>query len=483
MNKQNLPFWLFTIFIIIIQILPTLIQNGMFMDGLQYACVAKNLANGLGSFWHPYICSTWWKNGSNFFLEHPPLVFGIQSLFFKALGNGIYVERLYSLCTAVITAFLIFLIWKTIFENDSETKNLAWLSVLFWIIMPVCFWSYRNNLQENTMGIFTTLSVYFIIKALKKEIKSTFYIFIFLLLSGISIFLASFSKGVPGLFPIVTVFLIWLIYKNFSFHKMILYSAFLIFIPVVIYSLLLLNHDAYDSLIFYFKHRLLYRINEEPTVTSRFYIILRLLIELIPAIVIGVILQIYLKITKTSYAKLNSKYKKHILFFFLLGLSGSLPLSATLVQRTFYLVPSLPYFAIGLAILCLGMIKKLIGLIDFEKKSFKKFKIFSIMLVSGGILYSGVQFGKAGRDIDTLNDVYLIGSIVPKESTINIESSIYKEWSFQFYLIRHFNISLDPSNNKIQQYFIKRKESKTILSENYRKIKLMTKKYDLFKMP
>jgi len=43
----HFPFWVFTISVFIIAILPSLIQDGMFIDGIQYAAISKNLANGL----------------------------------------------------------------------------------------------------------------------------------------------------------------------------------------------------------------------------------------------------------------------------------------------------------------------------------------------------------------------------------------------------------------------------------------------------
>ena len=101
MDKQHTPFRIVTAAILIILIVPTLIQDGMFLDGQQYACVAKNLAHGLGTFWQPFVSATWMKSGSNSFLEHPPLVYGIQSLFFMLFGDSMYVERLYSFVTAI----------------------------------------------------------------------------------------------------------------------------------------------------------------------------------------------------------------------------------------------------------------------------------------------------------------------------------------------------------------------------------------------
>ncbi len=59
------------------------------------------------------------------FHEQPPLVFGIQALFFKLLGNSMYVERFYTFLTACITALLIVVFWKMIFKNDVKQKQLA----------------------------------------------------------------------------------------------------------------------------------------------------------------------------------------------------------------------------------------------------------------------------------------------------------------------------------------------------------------------
>ncbi|MGK0366790.1 MAG: 4-amino-4-deoxy-L-arabinose transferase-like glycosyltransferase, partial [Saprospiraceae bacterium] len=118
---KHLPFRIFTLAIFIVLIVPLLVQDGMFMDGVLYAAVAKNQAEGFGSFWQPIFTDTWNKHGVHTFHEHPPLVFGIQSLFFKILGTSIYVERFYSFLTAFFTAWLIHLNWKIIFQNQ---KNL-----------------------------------------------------------------------------------------------------------------------------------------------------------------------------------------------------------------------------------------------------------------------------------------------------------------------------------------------------------------------
>ena len=85
MNYKHLPFWIATLALFIGLIVSVLIQDGMFMDGMLYTNVAKNLGNGIGTFWNPISSETWMADGRATFHEHPPLVFGIQSVFFLCI--------------------------------------------------------------------------------------------------------------------------------------------------------------------------------------------------------------------------------------------------------------------------------------------------------------------------------------------------------------------------------------------------------------
>lgn len=165
-NKQT-PFWLITFSLLIGLTLPTLIQDGMFMDAMLYTSVSHNLSMGIGTFWFPQFSVHNLATLSSFH-EQPPLVFGIQALFFKLLGDSLYVERFYTLLTMCITALLIHMFWKDIFTNNN-LKKMGWLPILLWISIPVCFWSYSNNMHENTMGIFTLLAVLLMYKSFQTK--------------------------------------------------------------------------------------------------------------------------------------------------------------------------------------------------------------------------------------------------------------------------------------------------------------------------
>src|SRR5690606_19575093 len=106
MKSKSAAFYIsvFAIFLGIIS--PALFSDGMFMDGLIYATIAKNLANGMGSFWYLKFSETFFSA----FHEHPPLAMALQSIFFKIFGDSIYVERFYSMGSFLITGYIMVLI-------------------------------------------------------------------------------------------------------------------------------------------------------------------------------------------------------------------------------------------------------------------------------------------------------------------------------------------------------------------------------------
>lgn len=471
-NKQ-LPLWLLAISLLIGLIIPVLIQDGMFMDGVLYTSVAKNLANGVGTFWFPKF-STLGIGGLSNFHEHPPLVFGIQAIFFKILGNSIYTERFYSFFTACLTAFLIHRLWQIINKENESIKRLSWLPVIFWIIIPIAFWSYRHNMQENTMGIFTLLAVIFAVKSIKSERRTI----LFLCLSGCMIFLASLSKGVPGFFPITFAGIYWLAHRKISFGKMIGYSFLLLGVPVFIYALLMLYPDAKESLSTYLFKRALHRIDNAHTTDSRFFILSRLLQELLPSLLISLALILIGKRIKIR-AQLSNEYKKNILLFLLLGIAGSFPLMLTKVQSGVYLVTSLPFFGIFFGLISAPTIAVWMQKIDVKSKLYTILKSSSILLLTASITLSILQIGKTSRDADALKDIYLFGEIIPSNSTVSAPVSMWNDWGLQTYSIRHYNISYD--SYAFHEYFVIDKNDPTPVPKEYTKLNLNTLKYNLYK--
>ena len=162
-RSNNTPFWLLLIGIVLILLSNSLLTEGMFLDGVTYACISRNMTIGLGSFWNPHYTQTI----GNVFHSHPPLAFGLEALLFKVFGDHWWVEKLYSALTFLVSGILIAAIWK----RTTNRPRMAWLPLLFWSVMPIVSWIAINNMLENTMTVFVLLSVYLMIVSYQRNNK------------------------------------------------------------------------------------------------------------------------------------------------------------------------------------------------------------------------------------------------------------------------------------------------------------------------
>jgi 4-amino-4-deoxy-L-arabinose transferase-like glycosyltransferase len=478
--KKQLPFWLITLAVLIGLPGYTLIQDGMFMDAMLYTSVAHNEAQGIGSFWFPRFSKLDLNiPGIHSFHEQPPLVFGIQSVFFRIFGHSMYVERFYVFFTTCITALLIHLLWRNVFKSREDLKKLSWLPIFLWITIPTIFWGASNNVNENTMGIFTLASVLCAFIALQKE--SGFGLW-FWLSSGIFIFLATMSKGFPGFFPLCVPLLYWLVTRKISFKKALICTIILLLIPVLIYGVLFQIEPSRESLSIYLFKRAFQRIAEAPTTSNRFQSLESLFMDLLPAIGLLLIFFIIARWKKVKYYAIADR--KSILFFMLLGLAASAPLMLTMVQKAFYLIPCYPFFAIGFAMLMAPFVIHIQARQNPESKGFKIFRGIGILLLIGSVAVAAMMKGKTGRDQDILHDTRILGKMIPHYTTVTITSSaFYIDWELQCYLMRYYNISCDFKPQQPNEYMIlDRTEKPAVDMSLYRKMDLNLERYDLYKL-
>ncbi|MEZ4923211.1 MAG: glycosyltransferase family 39 protein [Crocinitomicaceae bacterium] len=457
-------------------IAPVLIMDGMFMDGVLYASVSHNLANGYGSLWFLKFSELGFAEHLTFH-EHPPLVFWIQAFFFKILGDSMYVERFYSLLTAFITAWLIFKSWKLIHREDQKIAQFSWLAVFLWMFIPVSFWSFQNNVMENTMGLFVMGSFYFTFKALHYQEK----IFQFLLISSIFIFLATFSKGVPGFFPLVVPFFHWAVFKKYSFIKMTWYSIILVIVPIAIYGLLMLIPSANESLSIYFFDRLLGRTTSKPTVDHRYWILIRLFMEILPLIIIVAVSWGVMKWRKIEL-NIFKKERQLFTFLFLVGVSGSVPIMLTMVQKPFYFSPSLPFFGMAFAMLLAPGLSTSFERIKVDTKGYKIFRSFTLLCLAAVIVATIMQIGKVSRNPEVVHDMYIVADVTGEHSTIGVHEKMWNEWDMHCYMVRYWNISWDYHADIHHEYYLMNRTLGIQPDSLYEKIDLPTVRYDLYKL-
>lgn len=437
-RSNNTPFWLLLIGIVLILLSNSLLTEGMFLDGVTYACISRNMAIGLGSFWNPHYTQTI----GNVFHSHPPLAFGLEALLFKAFGDHWWVEKLYSALTFLVSGILIAAIWK----RTTNRPCMAWLPLLFWSVMPIASWSATNNLLENTMTVFVLLSVWLMILSYLKSNK------IWLFLAGVALFGAFMSKGFTGLFPLVFP-IIYCIFddKRHWIQGPIDTLLLMLFLALLSGVMFLVFPPSFAYLKDYINLQVIGSGLHEATVSTRFYVVFSLLLQLIAPLVIFSIILIMSKIINKDKHKVFefAPDKKHFFSFLILGLTGVLPIMLSVKQRDFYMLAALPFFALAFGHLSLSMMNMM--LLEIKPKTRNRMMIASSVVLLVGMVLNISHIGKYGRDEALIEEVKNRMAEADGENIIEITPEEYTQWAKHAYYMRYGKISLNPNEQHIGQ--------------------------------
>lgn len=463
MNNSR-TYILVTITLFVGLLIPTLVQEGMFLDGVTYSAISKNLAFGYGSFSEPHYTQTLYP----IFYEHPPLVFYLQSWFFKLFGEAFFTERIFCLLISLVSVIGIVLNWKLLADNPIM-KSAYWIPIIFWLSIPVVSWSFKNNLLENTTSVFSTYAIFFILKSLKENKV------IFTLLGAILIVLGFLSKGAVGLFPIVAPLIFGITYNERK--KSALYFFFLILFSSALSSLLvILFPEIKINILEYFNQQFIPALSKarEISTNNRFKIIFDLILNLSIPIIISVFFLIKKRKEKNQKILPN---KKSLLFFTLIALSASIPLIISLKQRKFYLIPSIPFYALSFSYLLYTPIKEQMDKIPiYILQWLNRISIIVFVFI---VTFSAVNFGEFSRDKEKIKDIYKISKNIPKGTIISTTEDLCSDWGLVAYMCRIGYLSLDSDNK--YEYFLMRKEAKLVSPKNYEPLNLKLDNYILFK--
>ncbi len=409
-------FYFFVVFLFLGIISVELFSDGMFLDGLLYATISRNMAEGLGTFWKPYLSNTLYPE----FYEHPPLALGLQSIWFRVFGDSIYVERFYSLFTFIIVGYIVVLIW----EKLTEEKKNGWIPLFFWIIISGVAWSAANNMLENTMSVFVCLSVLFYLNSIDNQR------FLWIVLAGLSLSLGLLTKGFFCLYIWSFPFFIWLFKRKRNFTQMATDSFILISSTILPIALLyFFIPAAQNNMLNYFNKQVLGSINNIQTVDSRFAIIRMFFESTILPLALGSIV-IIVALKQKIKRNLFTQNSRAALIFLLVVLSGILPIMISLKQSGFYILTVYPLFAIGLAYYLYPILNPAIAKIKSKSKGFKVFKILTLGIVTVSILSPFSQINRIGRNKAMIKDTKAVISVIGENKIINICPNMYSEWGY-----------------------------------------------------
>ena len=416
------PVALLALLFIFIFMLPRLLREGMFLDGLLYASISRNMANGIGSFWYPRNTDVVYR----IFHEHLPLAFGIQSLFFRVFGDHLWVEKLY---TALMTAgnfLLIGLIARKVF--NTKNVNILAFPLFLLSITAIYTWSMRNNLLENTYSIFTLAAVLLMLPFGKNKVLR-------LLFAGLFLYLGMLTKGFVALFPLVVPIVCFVVYRNVSFLKAVKQTAILaaVFIGLMAATFILFP-DSVETFSNWFHLQVMKSIKGEWGPVNRFFILKRFVQEIIPALGVFALLLIINGKNGLLKVRKKSQYQKHALFFLLIGLAATLPLMISLKQHDYYLIPALPFFVLALTAFSYPLVEQMSGRLWEKRKITAIVNAVLIVAIAVVMVFSVATKDQLFRDKQTILDVKKIHEYTGSNVHVLVKKELIHDYVLGVYL-------------------------------------------------
>lgn len=331
------------------------------------------------------------------------------------------------------------------FGKQTHSKT-GWFPVLFFLSVPTVSWTFRNNILENTMTVFTTASVYFFIRAFWGGKNQLFMG----ALSGVCVFLGFLCKGPTALFPLALPILVLVVYKRFPKKEVLgLVFGFVLSIFFICYL------DFQNALIYwnhYFNEQIVKSVLGQKEI-RRFYLFFRFLGEIVVPLAVSLLLWFFCK-PKTKEQKRTVDRDPFFWLMLLIGVCASFPTFFSPKQRIWYVFASWPFYCIALAHLFNGAAVEANEF--FKKKTPKSILLFTSVTL---FLFAGYFALSAGtKGFKRVPDFYtdLISQNLPiekKQSTARgCPDSLNTNWEILAFAQRHFRLSF--SSSRSPYYFI-----------------------------
>ncbi len=439
--------WLVVSVLIAGILLPFLTAWGMFLDGVTYAAISRNLALGLGHWWKPYYTAMLHPE----FYEHPPLGFIIQSVFFTVLGDHYLVEKVYCLSMMLLSLGLIVFVWHQLTRQCTQPASpffyYAWLPVLLWITLPRWQWAYKNNLLENTLTVFCLLSFACSLKAL--DTQQIFRRALYACAAGLMVVAALLTKGPTGLFPLTAPLLYIILVDSKAIRSGVSVTLLCVFFALALFGFLLLYEPVWINLNHYLSDQLLPSLTGQrwarSAETSRLSFLYSMGKELALHSTLAGLLLLFARYGGTL--SLPPAMLRKAGACFVIALSGSLPILLSYKQRSFYIIPTLPFFALAFGLLLRPSLAALLRqyLFTWKEPAFRLFYRIGGAALLCIILVSLFLINTPYRDGHVFRGIRAIGRVVPVDSIVGIHPSEWDGWGRHAHLQRYLQISLDGS--------------------------------------
>jgi hypothetical protein len=458
--SSNATAWLVVATVAALLVVPLATRRGIFLDGLVYATISRNMSVGVGDFWHPVYVGAIAK-----FRDHPPLAFWLESLAFRLLGDHWCVEKIYSVFTGLVTGGIMVAIWRWLARGKRELQSIAWLPLLMWITLPCWQWTLCNNLLENTLGIFTAASVYCVLRAL----PSRRFWAAWTLLAALAIVAAALVKGPVGLFPLVAPMCAALCFRgdggfrgDGSFDdgrgvvhawrtKAVLVQGLLVLLVAFGIGLLLCRPDCQEYFQAYWHKQVMASLRGQrethPSIIGRAHILWEVFTNVAPSMTVAGALGWWAGRRQLPAAPLP-RIRQSAMFCAVIGIMASFPVAISPKQTNFYVTPSYPFYVLGIALWCAEALVQIRATISTAARAGAERRLRR--LAAGALvvlaIVSCVLYGKPRRDWREIEVARIVSQTVPSHTSIDVTPEVAREWALLGYLDRNHFIRMERKN-------------------------------------
>ena len=435
-SRRNLLFLAIAVYCLLV--LPRMLSHGMFLDGITYASIARNMAENYGSFWRPYYTATVYP----IFYEHPPLGFWLQSWAYRLCGDSPYVEAFWGFVVGGLILVALGGIWQCLRPQGAAGVG-TWFPLVLFMSLPMTSWAFSNNMLENTMTLFIVIAVYCCMVSLKNPHR--FASWLYGIWSGVSIFLAVLVKGPIALFPLV-VPCVAMTSERQKLSQTVVTTAVLVTTLALAFGLMCSLSTASAP---FFKRYVSQQVLASVTGTretsaSRFAVLKAVSREtLVPLVVAGLLTAAMYRLRKTTLAALHSR----LCWYYLgIALAGSLPILISIKHKRWYAFPSLPFYTLAIAVVFHDAALALERFLDEHKQVRTYITVLSSLMLCVAVGVMFVEKNALRRDQDFHRDFSEQPFTMGERNIISVyPPHLASNWSLVANMQRKFKASLSET--------------------------------------
>ena len=461
-HQGSLYFIVIGVFLLLVS--GSFLTEGLSHVGMDNAVVSQRMAEGFEDFWLPSLSSP----GNPDRMNYLPLGYWIESRWFSLFGTDSFMaEKVYSVLTFFIIMALMIWIWYLI----GMPRRTGWIPLMCLITIPIVSWSATNNLLESTMTIFIMLSVALMLVSANgshraRRMRQKVVVYIYVVLAALSMELAFMVKGFSGLFPLFFPLLYWLVMIRVGngddqrsaviegLRYAIMSTVVIIVVwTVTLFVVILFSPDVYSHLYNYLHHQMIGGLLHVQTVASRFYIIYVLLVQaILPLAMLSIVALFRIK-SRPFYrfvffwrggerlTAIQVEHSKTGWLMLALGLSGVLPIMLGLKQQEFYVVPTLPFFAMAMACLLYDLIED--WLLGIDKLAHRILVAFAVLFFGSGLVLNIASIHKINSNVELLSDMKVILPYLGEGETVSVSNEIVQAPEVAEYFYRYKQVTFD----------------------------------------